>query len=250
MERECLDKKHHLIRGSIVLPGKNHDFVFSHPSPIPPFWMSNTFLSCVIRTRIYNLGHGGEPSPGETPVTEAAAERSLLPPEAPACEETWEGWSPQNNCPPLVSKCASTFISNSFFRCCRSWNTCNATTNGWSRLWNLGSSRRRAGCPRSNAAKPRPGWPSLRRASASTRRSAPAKRGTGSNRWEAPTTLSSFPASPPPPLSFVLLQFLSQEEKRQKTERQLQQQKHENQMRELIGQCEGNIRELQQLQVS
>lgn len=55
---------------------------------------------------------------------------------------------------------------------------------------------------------------------------------------------------PPPPLSFVLLQFLSQEEKRQKTERQLQQQKHENQMRELIGQCEGNIRELQQLQVS
>lgn len=53
-----------------------------------------------------------------------------------------------------------------------------------------------------------------------------------------------------PPLSFVLLQFLSQEEKRQKTERQLQQQKHENQMRELIGQCEGNIRELQQLQVS
>lgn len=29
-----------------------------------------------------------------------------------------------------------------------------------------------------------------------------------------------------------------------------QQQKHENQMREMIGQCESNIRELQQLQVN
>lgn len=51
-------------------------------------------------------------------------------------------------------------------------------------------------------------------------------------------------------LNFVVLQFSLQEDKRQKTERQLQQQKHENQMRELVGQCEGNIRELQQLQVS
>ena len=41
-----------------------------------------------------------------------------------------------------------------------------------------------------------------------------------------------------------------QEEKRQKAERQHQQQKHENQMREMIGHCEANIRELQQLQVS
>jgi hypothetical protein len=41
-----------------------------------------------------------------------------------------------------------------------------------------------------------------------------------------------------------------QEEKRQKAERLHQQQKHENQMREMIGQCEANIRELQQLQVS
>nr|XP_019952901.1 PREDICTED: serine/threonine-protein kinase 10-like [Paralichthys olivaceus] len=43
-------------------------------------------------------------------------------------------------------------------------------------------------------------------------------------------------------------QFSQQEEKRQKAERLHQQQKHENQMRERIGQCEGNIRELQQLQ--
>lgn len=28
MERECLDKKHHLIRGSIIVPGKNQDFVY------------------------------------------------------------------------------------------------------------------------------------------------------------------------------------------------------------------------------
>ncbi|XP_059207978.1 serine/threonine-protein kinase 10 [Centropristis striata] len=43
-------------------------------------------------------------------------------------------------------------------------------------------------------------------------------------------------------------QFSQQEDKRQKAERLHQQQKHENQMREMIGQCESNIRELQQLQ--
>uniref|UniRef100_A0A8C7I8E7 non-specific serine/threonine protein kinase n=1 Tax=Oncorhynchus kisutch TaxID=8019 RepID=A0A8C7I8E7_ONCKI len=43
-------------------------------------------------------------------------------------------------------------------------------------------------------------------------------------------------------------QFAQQEEKRQKAERQHQQQKHESQMRDMIGQCEGNVRELQQLQ--
>nr|XP_046266036.1 serine/threonine-protein kinase 10 [Scatophagus argus] len=43
-------------------------------------------------------------------------------------------------------------------------------------------------------------------------------------------------------------QFSQQEEKRQKAERLHQQQKHENLMREMIGQCESNIRELQQLQ--
>ncbi|KAM9332531.1 serine/threonine-protein kinase 10 [Pholidichthys leucotaenia] len=43
-------------------------------------------------------------------------------------------------------------------------------------------------------------------------------------------------------------QFSQQEEKRQKAERQHQQQKHESQMREMLGQCESNIRELQQLQ--
>ncbi|XP_032389579.1 serine/threonine-protein kinase 10 [Etheostoma spectabile] len=43
-------------------------------------------------------------------------------------------------------------------------------------------------------------------------------------------------------------QFSQQEDRRQKAERQHQQQKHENQMREMIGQCDSNIRELQQLQ--
>ncbi|KAG9351313.1 hypothetical protein JZ751_022559 [Albula glossodonta] len=43
-------------------------------------------------------------------------------------------------------------------------------------------------------------------------------------------------------------QFGQQEEKRQKAERLHQQQKHENQMREMVGQCESNMRELQQLQ--
>uniref|UniRef100_A0A7N8X0G9 non-specific serine/threonine protein kinase n=1 Tax=Mastacembelus armatus TaxID=205130 RepID=A0A7N8X0G9_9TELE len=43
-------------------------------------------------------------------------------------------------------------------------------------------------------------------------------------------------------------QFSQQEDKRQKAERQYQQQKHETQMREMIGQCESNVRELQQLQ--
>lgn len=28
-ERECLDKKHHLIRGSIMVPRKKHDFFSS-----------------------------------------------------------------------------------------------------------------------------------------------------------------------------------------------------------------------------
>ncbi|XP_059382883.1 serine/threonine-protein kinase 10-like [Carassius carassius] len=43
-------------------------------------------------------------------------------------------------------------------------------------------------------------------------------------------------------------QFSRLEEKRQKAERLHQQQKHENQMREKISECEGNARELQQLQ--
>ncbi|KAJ8266826.1 hypothetical protein GJAV_G00135110 [Gymnothorax javanicus] len=43
-------------------------------------------------------------------------------------------------------------------------------------------------------------------------------------------------------------QFSQQEERRQKAERLHQQQKHDTQMREMVGQCESNIRELQQLQ--
>uniref|UniRef100_A0AAQ5X149 non-specific serine/threonine protein kinase n=1 Tax=Amphiprion ocellaris TaxID=80972 RepID=A0AAQ5X149_AMPOC len=43
-------------------------------------------------------------------------------------------------------------------------------------------------------------------------------------------------------------QFSQQEEKRQRAERLHQQQKHENQMREMVGQCESNVRELLQLQ--
>uniref|UniRef100_A0A8C9A3Q3 non-specific serine/threonine protein kinase n=1 Tax=Prolemur simus TaxID=1328070 RepID=A0A8C9A3Q3_PROSS len=43
-------------------------------------------------------------------------------------------------------------------------------------------------------------------------------------------------------------QFSQQEEKRQKSERLQQQQKHENQMRDMLAQCEGNMSELQQLQ--
>ncbi|XP_061104559.1 serine/threonine-protein kinase 10 isoform X2 [Conger conger] len=43
-------------------------------------------------------------------------------------------------------------------------------------------------------------------------------------------------------------QFSQQEEKRQKAERLHQQHKHDNQMREMVGQCDSNVRELQQLQ--
>ncbi|XP_077360427.1 serine/threonine-protein kinase 10 isoform X2 [Festucalex cinctus] len=43
-------------------------------------------------------------------------------------------------------------------------------------------------------------------------------------------------------------QFSQQEEKRQKAERQHQQQKHDNKMREKLGECDANIRELKQLQ--
>lgn len=45
------------------------------------------------------------------------------------------------------------------------------------------------------------------------------------------------------------MQFSQQEEKRQKAERLQQQQKHENQMRDMVAQCESNMSELQQLQV-
>ena len=45
------------------------------------------------------------------------------------------------------------------------------------------------------------------------------------------------------------MQFSQQEEKRQKAERLQQQQKHENQMRDMLAQCESNMSELQQLQV-
>ncbi|XP_005992559.1 serine/threonine-protein kinase 10 [Latimeria chalumnae] len=43
-------------------------------------------------------------------------------------------------------------------------------------------------------------------------------------------------------------QFAQQEEKRQKAEKLQQQQKHENQMRDMLTQCESNLKELQQLQ--
>nr|XP_004665062.2 serine/threonine-protein kinase 10 [Jaculus jaculus] len=43
-------------------------------------------------------------------------------------------------------------------------------------------------------------------------------------------------------------QFSQQEEKRQKADRLQQQQKHENQMRDMVAQCESNLSELQQLQ--
>ncbi|XP_010849592.1 PREDICTED: serine/threonine-protein kinase 10 isoform X1 [Bison bison bison] len=43
-------------------------------------------------------------------------------------------------------------------------------------------------------------------------------------------------------------QFSQQEEKRQKAERLQQQQKHENQMRDMLAQCDSNMSELQQLQ--
>uniref|UniRef100_A0ABI7Y9A2 non-specific serine/threonine protein kinase n=1 Tax=Felis catus TaxID=9685 RepID=A0ABI7Y9A2_FELCA len=43
-------------------------------------------------------------------------------------------------------------------------------------------------------------------------------------------------------------QFSQQEEKRQKSERLQQQQKHENQMRDMVAQCDSNMSELQQLQ--
>ncbi|XP_004679276.1 PREDICTED: serine/threonine-protein kinase 10 [Condylura cristata] len=43
-------------------------------------------------------------------------------------------------------------------------------------------------------------------------------------------------------------QFSQQEEKRQKSERLQQQQKHENQVRDMVAQCESNMNELQQLQ--
>lgn len=59
------------------------------------------------------------------------------------------------------------------------------------------------------------------------------------------------PASlwPSEALTLSLLQFSQQEEKRQKSERLQQQQKHENQMRDMMAQCESNTSELQQLQV-
>lgn len=48
----------------------------------------------------------------------------------------------------------------------------------------------------------------------------------------------------------VCVQFAAQEEKRQKNERLQQTHKHDNQSRDLQMQCDGNARELQQLQVS
>lgn len=60
------------------------------------------------------------------------------------------------------------------------------------------------------------------------------------------------PKAPTLSLSLFLSvgQFSQQEEKRQKSERLQQQQKHENQMRDMMAQCDSNMSELQQLQVS
>lgn len=91
MERECLDKKHHLIRGSNCF--LNSAMISNHPPPTSSLMQLTFFFSCFIRARIYDLGPGGEESSGETPVIKAAAERPVLPPEAPAHEETREGGS-------------------------------------------------------------------------------------------------------------------------------------------------------------
>lgn len=48
----------------------------------------------------------------------------------------------------------------------------------------------------------------------------------------------------------LLFQFAQQEEKRQKAERLQQQQKHEMQTKDMSAQCESNMNELQQLQVT
>uniref|UniRef100_A0A8C5A460 non-specific serine/threonine protein kinase n=1 Tax=Gadus morhua TaxID=8049 RepID=A0A8C5A460_GADMO len=55
-------------------------------------------------------------------------------------------------------------------------------------------------------------------------------------------------AGPPEQERERIKQFAAQEEKRQKSEKMNQHQKHENQMRDLQLQCDCNIRELQQLQ--
>lgn len=72
-------------------------------------------------------------------------------------------------------------------------------------------------------------------------------------RWGLPGTGLSWAPSqargPPRRLTCSLLQFSQQEEKRQKSERLQQQQKHESQTRDMAAQCESNMGELQQLQV-
>lgn len=72
-------------------------------------------------------------------------------------------------------------------------------------------------------------------------------------RWGLPGTgLSWAPSQARGPLRCLtcsLLQFSQQEEKRQKSERLQQQQKHESQTRDMAAQCESNMGELQQLQV-
>lgn len=205
------------------------------------------------------MEHGGEPSLWEAPVNEAAIEGSVLPPETFTSKEAWEGTVQY----PLLK---SSLIHNNsccfpgtnifcFLCLCRKPNRCSATISEWSRSWNRGSSRRRTDCQRFSAVRQRHAWPCSRRASTSTQQGTPQTTKRRSKRLDES-------------LSFFLLkltigwflfhnwitafffQFTLQEEKRQKAERQYQLQKHENQMRELIGQCENNIRELLQLQVN
>lgn len=72
---------------------------------------------------------------------------------------------------------------------------------------------------------------------------------SGAGRWACVHTGPSGGVSLREDLSCSRLQFSQQEEKRQKAERLQQQQKHENQMRDMVAQCESNMSELQQLQV-
>lgn len=138
----------------------------------------------------------------------------------------------------------------------RSKNKCSPTTSAWLSCWRTGSSRRKPGCQKSSVMRQRLAWQCSRRVCASIWRAAPQRTETRSSRLVClcrpfcPTehlcvgllVTHSLPTR-------VAVQFSQQEQKRQKAERQHQQQKHENQLKEMMGQCESNIRELQQLQV-
>lgn len=238
-------------------------------------------FNLLTRSWSYNMGHGGKKSLWETPVIEAAAERSVLPPEASTSQETREGKSVDHT----SARCnkfhthltfGSTSKSNHQSQEFVLFGIYSAVQHITHSVYLFSISlqereqmqhynQRMIEILKARQQQEKHRLPKIQRSEAKTRLAMFKKSlrinpsGSASEDRDKikqvrgkrfSTCILKHKVNFSVTHSIFSLQFSLQEEKRQKAERLNQQQKHESQMREMIGQCESNTRELQLLQVT